>query len=159
MKLLIETCEFPKDPSPRELLTRKETSAEHLIAVGTVVNRAATSASSCRNTRVFLNANKPKRFSKRADPFPRTPSALTLTARKNGRDGFQPSRPSCEPNLNRIYGSVSSQALRPCVAAYSFRALGAIVRPLTSTMGRPVPATSQLVEPFGSLRTPQSLET
>jgi 2-keto-3-deoxy-6-phosphogluconate aldolase len=43
MQLLIDQCEFPNNTSPRELLARKETSAEHLIAAGTVVNRAATS--------------------------------------------------------------------------------------------------------------------
>src|SRR5438045_8380486 len=61
--------------------------------------------------------------------------------------------------ITHLYGSVSCQALRPCVAAYSFRAPGTIVRPATSTCGRPVPATSQSVEPFGNLSTPQSLET
>ena len=33
------------------------------------------------------------------------------------------------------------------------------MRPATSTWGSPVPAISQLVEPLGSLMTPQSLET
>src|SRR5439155_23768208 len=63
------------------------------------------------------------------------------------------------PKTNPLYGNVSCHALRPWVAASSFRALGTIVRPATSTFGRPVPATCQLVEPFGSLRTPQSLAT
>ena len=34
------------------------------------------------------------------------------------------------------YGSVNDQALRPCVAATSLRAAGAIVRPELSTIGR-----------------------
>jgi hypothetical protein len=38
-------CEFPNNTSPRELLARKETSAQYLIAGGTVVNRTATSFS------------------------------------------------------------------------------------------------------------------
>src|SRR5206468_3625419 len=33
----------------------------------------------------------------------------------------------------------NTQALRPCVAAYSRRAPGTIVRPGTSTIGRPAP--------------------
>src|SRR5664279_4473364 len=49
--------------------------------------------------------------------------------------------------------------LRPWVAAYSLRAPGTIFRSVTSTMGSPVPATCQLVEPSGSLSTPQSFET
>src|SRR4029434_2686559 len=57
------------------------------------------------------------------------------------------------------YGSVNFQALRPCVAAYRTRALGTIVRPATSTMGSPAPATTQSDEPFARLRTPQSFET
>ena len=59
----------------------------------------------------------------------------------------------------RIYGKVNCQALRPWVAAYSLRAPGTIVRPATSTIGSPVPATSQSGEPFGNLSTPQSFET
>jgi hypothetical protein len=69
MQLLIDQCEFPNNTSPRELLARKETSAKYLIAAGTVVNRAATSSSAYLNRRVFLNANKPKRFSKRRIHF------------------------------------------------------------------------------------------
>jgi hypothetical protein len=38
-------CEFPNNTSPRELLARKETSAQYLIAGGTVVNRTAMSFS------------------------------------------------------------------------------------------------------------------
>src|SRR5664279_6409074 len=48
--------------------------------------------------------------------------------------------------------------LRPWVAAYSLRAPGTIFRSVTSTMGSPAPATCQLVEPRGSLSTPQSFE-
>jgi len=61
--------------------------------------------------------------------------------------------------LIQLYGSVSFQALRPCVAAYSTRELGTIVRPATSTMGSPVPAVAQLVELFASTITPKSFET
>jgi hypothetical protein len=61
--------------------------------------------------------------------------------------------------LIQLYGSVSFQALRPCVAAYRTREPGTIVRPATSTMGSPVPAVVQLVEPFASLITPKSFET
>src|SRR5204863_1777923 len=61
--------------------------------------------------------------------------------------------------LIQLYGSVSFQALRPCVAAYKTRELGTIVRPATSTCGRPVPATTQSDEPFARLRTPQSFAT
>src|SRR5215469_4098873 len=75
--------------------------------------------------------------------------------KKNGRDGF--SHPA--QSLSPVYGKVSNQALRPCVAAYSFRALGTIVRPATSTIGRPVPATTQSDEPFARSNTPQSFET
>jgi hypothetical protein len=38
MQLLIETCKFPNNTSPRELLARKETSGQYLIAAGTIVN-------------------------------------------------------------------------------------------------------------------------
>ena len=41
----------------------------------------------------------------------------------------------------------------------SFRALGTMVRPATSTIGRPSPATIQFDEPCGSFNTPQSLDT
>ena len=75
---------------------------------------------------------------------------------KNGRDRFSLSRPSYKPNL---YGSVSFQALRPCVAAYSSREPGTMVSPATSTIGSPLPAVAQLVEPFASIITPKSLET
>src|SRR5882724_11652763 len=60
---------------------------------------------------------------------------------------------------SKLYGSVSFQALRPCVAAYRTRELGTMVRPATSTMGRPVPAVAQSVEALGNLMTPKSLET
>ena len=61
--------------------------------------------------------------------------------------------------LIQLYGSVSFQALRPCVAAYKSRALGTIVSPATSTMGSPVPAVAQLVELFARIITPKSFET
>jgi hypothetical protein len=57
-----------------------------------------------------------------------------------------------------VYGRVNSQALRPCVAAYSFRAPDAMVSPATSTCGSPLPATTQVVDPFTSLITPKSLD-
>jgi hypothetical protein len=40
------------------------------------------------------------------------------------------------PSTHEGYGSVNCQVSRPCVAAYSFRALGTIVRPATSTLGQ-----------------------
>src|SRR5437899_12405095 len=62
-------------------------------------------------------------------------------------------------SLALVYGNVSFQALRPCVAAYRTRALGTIVRPATSTMGSPVPADTPEREPLARIRTPQSFET
>jgi hypothetical protein len=38
MQPLIDQYEFPNNTSPRELLARKETDAQYLIAAGTVVN-------------------------------------------------------------------------------------------------------------------------
>src|SRR5437016_14160882 len=62
-------------------------------------------------------------------------------------------------SLALVYGNVSFQPLRPCVAAYRTRALGTIVRPATSTCGRPVPATTHVLELFANRRTHQSFET
>jgi hypothetical protein len=81
---------------------------------------------------------------------------LNINGRKIEWNVFSPSGFSY---AFKDYGSVISQALRPCVAAYSLRTLGTIVRPATSTMGRPVPAGSQAVEPFANRKTPQSLPT
>src|SRR6516165_4397038 len=67
----------------------------------------------------------------------------------------EPSRPSAES----VYGSCKTQALRPCVAAYSLRAPGTMVTPTTSTIGNPLPATPQSFEPFGRTSTLQSFET
>jgi hypothetical protein len=78
-----------------------------------------------------------------------------MTAKKMGGIGFYYPAQS----LTQFYGSVSFQALRPCVAAYNTRALGTIVSPATSTMGSPVPAVAQLVEPFARIITPKSFET
>lgn len=36
LQLLIETCEFPNNTSPKELLARKETNAQYLIPADTV---------------------------------------------------------------------------------------------------------------------------
>src|SRR4029453_5932966 len=57
-------------------------------------------------------------------------------------------------------GSVSTQALRPCVAAYSLRAPGTMVSPATSTFGRPSPAATQLPAalPLGGLIPPKSVD-
>ena len=63
----------------------------------------------------------------------------------------------CRPRY-AAYGRLSRQALRPCVAAYSLRALGTIVRPATSTLGIPGAASTQLVVPAGSISTPKSLD-
>src|SRR4030095_2787204 len=84
------------------------------------------------------------------------PAAEKPVPHKNGRDrSLYPAQ-----KLNATsYGSVSSQALRPCVAAKSFRALGTIVRPATSTMGSPVPAVIHEGELLARTRTPQSFET
>src|SRR5215813_11916944 len=76
--------------------------------------------------------------------------------KENGRDRFSLSRPSYKPN---VYGRVSFQALRPCVAAYRTREPGTIVSPATSTIGSPLPATCQSDDPFANLKTPQSFET
>src|SRR5207248_1011238 len=57
---------------------------------------------------------------------------------------------------NGVYGSCSTQALRPCVAAYRRRCSGTIVNPGTSTIGKPLPASAQVVVPDGSIITPKS---
>src|SRR5262249_42200246 len=54
------------------------------------------------------------------------------------------------------YGRLNDHALSPCVAAYRMREPGTMVRPGTSTIGRPLPATTHVVVPFGSLITPKS---
>src|SRR4029450_1645634 len=69
--------------------------------------------------------------------------------------------PGGGPSLSQVsvaYGSVSAQALRPCVAAYSLRAPGTIVSPATSTFGNPPPAAVQLPLPLASRVTPKSVE-
>jgi hypothetical protein len=55
MQLLIETCEFPNNTSPREWLARKETSAQYLIAAGTVVNHAAKFSSRKQRSPILPN--------------------------------------------------------------------------------------------------------
>src|SRR3977135_2446331 len=54
--------------------------------------------------------------------------------------------------------SCSDQTLRPCVAANNLRPEVEMVRPFTSTIGRPVPAATHVVEPPGSRMTPKSLD-
>src|SRR5438046_9467241 len=97
MELWMYTCELPKNPSQRELLTRKEETRNIQSHPEPFVNHGVK-FSPQRETIACARPGKNSRQQKR-------------------RDGFSPSRPSCEPSLNRIYGSVSSQALRPCVAA------------------------------------------
>jgi hypothetical protein len=60
-------------------------------------------------------------------------------------------------SLPAPYGKLSSQALWPCVAAYSLRADGTIVSPATSTLGMPGAARPQLELPASSRKTPKSL--
>jgi hypothetical protein len=85
------------------------------------------------------------------------PDIVEMTTRLQKMSGIDFHYPA--QRLIQLYGSVSFQALRPCVAAYKSRALGTIVSPATSTMGSPVPAVAQLVEPFARIITPKSFET
>jgi len=79
MQLLIETCEFPKNPSPRELPTRKVETRNIQSHPEPFVNHSVK-FSSQRETIACARSGKNSRQQKR-------------------RDGFSPSRPSCEPSL------------------------------------------------------------
>jgi hypothetical protein len=88
-----------------------------------------------------------------------TPLRISFITRSGKAEG----PPGGGPSFNHVsvaYGSVSTQALRPCVAAYSLRAPGTIVSPATSTFGRPSPAETQLPAPLppGSVITPKSVD-
>jgi hypothetical protein len=100
MQLLIERANF-RITSPREWLARKETSAEHLIAAGTVVNCAAASSPACRNNSRFVEHQQAQTIWQNGGSISHTHSASKLIwPKKWGGMAFIIPPPSCEPNLN-----------------------------------------------------------
>jgi len=90
------------------------------------------------------------------ETLPPTPGEVQPEGAAGGRAPSGAALPTRSPQVEH-QRRFSSQALRPCVAAKSFRAPGRIVRPETSTLGRPGAAARQSLAPAIRRKTPKSL--